>query len=563
MTPTRARGPALTVAALVCGLAGCVEPAAPAPPEPSIFDDPPASWPPPDEADAVFDPSAIADIQLVMDPADWADIRDDPKAFRWHEATFFWRGERVPRVGVRAFGKGSLAPGKPSLKLSFDHFVDGQRWRGLEALKLDNSRQDPTYLGERLCTDVLRALGLPAARTGWADVAVNGEHVGFFVALEPIDDPFLRRWFGGDDGALYGTVQGAWGQGLMPLDDPLAYYDPQDGDAGDGSDLVALTEVVARGSDAELAAAIDLPGAFRTSVTRSVLGAQDAFSADGNNFYLYDDRGTWRIVPWDFDYELATDGVAVALAVDPWAPWTTSRWAHDSLRGEPYVDPVLLRSLDMGADVDAVIDDLLAGPLRWSRVDATITASADRIRAAVAADVLPDRGPAFARHVADLRLFLHARLSALAGGEVADCPAPPAGTLRAAELAPTGAVGWGELSIDRTAWGPGLMVAGQHFCGGLFAHAPSAVTLQVPAAGALRGAVGLHDWDDPCGEGARFLVSQGGVVLWQSDVLRRYDPAVAFGPLPVAAGPVVLTTDDLGDRRCDTTSWLDLTFTPA
>lgn len=542
-----------TRALLALALSAC----AAEPITPSQFEEPPPPAPPPDDAEPVFDPTTIADITLTMDPADWDDIRTDPRAARWHEATFTWRGEQVDRVAVRAFGMGSVVVGKPSLKLSFDRVVDDRRWRGLETLKLDNSSQDPTFLNERLCTEVMRAAGVPAARTGYATVAVNGEHAGFFVVLESIDDPFLARWFGDDDGALYGTVQGAYGQGLMPLDEPLKYYDPQDKDTGDGADLARLARLVADGTDAELAAAIDLPGFFRHSVTRSVLGGHDSFSADGNNFYLYDDRGTWRIIPWDFDYDLATDGVATALSLDPRAPWATSRWAADSLTGEPYVDPLLVRALAMGADPDAVIAELLVGPLRWRELDAEVVATAALIRDAVIGDVL-DHGPTFDRHVAELRMFLHARLSQFAGRDVADCPPAPAGTRRAAELAPQGAVGWGSLSIDGTSWGPGFSVAGEHFCTGLFAHAPSAVTLQLPAGhDTLRGKAGLQDWDQACGDGVVFSIVQDGAVLWDSGLVRGYEPARGF-EVAVVPGEVVLTVDAAGDHTCDTAAWLDV-----
>lgn len=529
-------------------------------PDASLFDVPPPPAPPPDLASPVFDPTSIAEITLTMAPDAWRDIRDDPWGDRWHEATFTWRGEQVERVGVRAFGYGSRIAGKPPLKLSFDRHVDDRRWRGLETLKLDNSAQDPTFLNELVCTGAMRAAGVPAARTGWATVAVNGEHAGFYVVLESIDDPFLERWYGDDDGALYGTVQGASGQGLMPLTRPLDYYDPQDGDTKDGADLVELAGVVAEGSDAELAAALDLPGFFRQSVLRSLLGGHDSFSGDGNNFYLYDDRGTWRLIPWDFDADLATYGVGWALSLDPRAPWATSRWARDKLTGEAYVDPVLVRSLAMGADVDATIAALLAGPLRWRELDADVVAKAALIRDAVAADVL-DHGPTFDRHVAELRLFLHARLSRFAGRDVADCPPAPAGALRAAELAPEGEVGWGGLSIDGTTWGPGFSVAGEHFCTGLFAHAPSSVRLQIPAGHeVLRGRAGLQDWDQACDDGATFTIVQGGAVLWDSGAVRCYQPARRF-EVRVAPGEVILVAEPVGDHIYDTTAWLDVVAT--
>ncbi len=515
-----------------------------------------------DPADRVFDPTTIHDITLELAPADWASVRDNPGAKLWVRANFSWDGERVDPIGVRAFGAGSLIAGKPSLKLSFDHEVHDQAWRGLDELKLDNASQDPGFLNEYLCTSAMRRAGIPAGRTGWARVTVNGAPAGFFVVLESIDDRFVKRWFGHDDGALYSMNGHHWGQGLNPMADPLTWYEPETSFGGDGHELAAAAAVVATGSDAEVASAVDLPGFFRESVARSVMGSQDAFSADGNNFYLFDDHGRIRIVPWDFDVDLGAWYPDTAMTVDPRHPWTTSPWSHNSLTGTPYTDPVLQHALATGADVNAVTAELLAGPFSWESMDAQAAAAARLIRDAVHADVL-ERDAAADQRALDVRLWLHSRWSALAGREVAYCPAPAAGVLRAADLDPTGTVGWGSLEIDRTNWGPGFTVAGQHHCTGVFAHAPSTVTIAVPAGyGHLRGAVGLQDWRQRCGNGARFTISQNGVDLWASPDLHTYDPAVSFGPLDLAPGTATLTTSPLGEYSCDTASWLDLELAP-
>lgn len=511
-----------------------------------------------DPSDAVFDPTTIHDVALELAPADWASVRDHPGAKLWVRADFAWDGERVARIGVRAFGAGSLIAGKPSLKLSFDHEVRGQDWRGLDELKLDNASQDPGFLNEYLCTSAMRRAGIPAGRTGWARVTVNGAPAGFFVVLESIDDRFVQRWFGHDDGALYSMNGHHWGQGLNPMADPLTWYEPETAFGGDGHELAAAAAVVATGSPAEVEAAVDTAGFLRESVARSVMGSQDAFSADGNNFYLFDDHGRIRIVPWDFDVDLGAWYPDTVLTVEPRHPWTTSPWSRNSLTGVPYTDPVLRRALDRGADVDALTAELLAGPFAWESMDAQAAAAIALIRDAVHADVL-GRGAAFDQRAFDLRLWLHGRWSTLAGREVAYCPAAPTGVLRAADLAPTGTVGWGELLIDRSHWGPGFTVAGAHHCTGVFAHAPSTVTITVPAGyGRLRGAVGLQDWRQRCGDGARFTISQSGVDLWTSPDLHNYDAAVAFGPLALAPGPATLTTSPLGEYSCDTAAWLDL-----
>lgn len=515
-----------------------------------------------DPSAAVFDPTVVHDVALTMHPDAWADVSGNPWAYAWHEATLTVDGEEVGEVGVRAFGYGSLVAGKPSLKVSIDHVVPGQEWRGLEQLKLDNSSQDVGFLNELVSTDVMRAYGVPASRTGWARVSVNGDAVGFFVLLEAIDDRFLERWFGTDAGTLWGTRQGRWGQGVNPTTTPLEFYEEQTGSGSDGAELIALGELVASGSDADLAARVDLDGFLKETVGRAVLGSVDCFACDGNNFYLYDDGERWRIVPWDFDVELGAWYMSTALSVDPAQPWASSPWAYNALTGAPYTEPLLTRRLAAGADLDAEVAALLDGPADYDRLAALVADAAALIRADVDADPLGDAA-AFDQRAADLRLFLHSRLSALLGRDASACDAFPDGVLGLADLAPTGTVGWGELLLDRTYWGPGFQVAGEHACRGAFAHAPSTVTVQVPEGyGVLQGAVGLQDWNQRCGDGASFRVEQGGATLWASGVRANYDAPLDMGAIAVRPGALTLTTDPGAEYSCDTTVWADVTLSP-
>lgn len=509
---------------------------------------------PDDPSEAIFDPTRIADVELTLSDADWAELATNPWAKAWYVGTLTWDGEAVHGVEVRAFGAGSMTAGKPSLKLSFDG-ADGGEFRGVDELKLDNSAQDWGFLNEYVGTTAMRRFGVPAARTGWARVSINGAPVGFYVVLESIDDRFVERWFGHDDGVLYGMNSGYWGQGLNPMTDGLTWFEPQTSVEGDGTDLVALSGIVATGTDEELAAVLDLDAFARESVGRSVIGSLDAFSADGNNYYLYDDHGVWHVLPWDFDVDFGVWYVWEAMAVDPRAPWLSSPWSYNPVTGADYEDPVLKRQLAMGLDVDALVAEMIAGPLDYATVQAEIEAAADLIAADVHADPL-GYGSYFDLRRYSLPLWLHTRLTTLAGGEVVDCGTPDGTPLSA--MNPTGTVGWGELLVDRTNWGPGITVASEHFCTGVFAHAPSTVTLTVPA-GATRlvGLAGLQDWMQQCGDGATFAIEQGGRTLWSNGTLLNHQDAVAFD-VAVAPGELRLLTAVNTEYSCDTTVWAEV-----
>ncbi|MDP2308809.1 MAG: CotH kinase family protein, partial [Pseudomonadota bacterium] len=300
-----------------------------------------------DESDFVFDPSVVHRIDLTMEAAAWADIASNYTAENWQIARFEMDGEVVADIGVRAFGAGSQSYGKTPIKLSFDRNVDGQEYRGLEQLKLDSSTQDAGYLNDPLAAWVLREMGLPAARSGWAEVYVNGASYGFFIVLEPIDDVFLRRWYADDAGALYGTWDWRYGQGLNPITwgGPLDWYVPQTAVETDGAELLAAIAAVNGGTDEDFAAHVDVDRLMRVSVTRAMLGAIDAFSADGNNFYLYDDQGRITMIPWDMDADLGYPGYFTnALEMGLEEPWLWSHARLNPVTGATYSDPVYARA---------------------------------------------------------------------------------------------------------------------------------------------------------------------------------------------------------------------------
>lgn len=507
--------------------------------------------PPVDPTDAVFDLTRVHTIELTMDAAAWADVRDNPGVEAWYVADVDIDGERVDSVGIRAFGAGSEIAGKPPLKLSFDRFIPQQRWRGLEQLKLDNSSQDAGYLNEAIGTGVLRAMGLPAARTGWANVLVNGVPAGFFVVLEAIDDRFLKRHFGNADGPLYGTWDWRYGQGLnlITWGTPLDWYVPQTSVETDGSDIAAAVNAVNYGTEEEFHALVDVDEFTKVAVTRAAIGAIDAYAADGNNFYLYDDGGQFRLVPWDLDADLGYPYYFQnALVMDLYQPWLTSHARYNPVTGTVYSDPVHARAMAEGWDVEGWLDALLDGPLAWETVSKAVRDEEAVIHDSACADVIWGCA-AHEQRVADLLLFLHSRLSRLAGGEVAACGG---GT----ELSVSGTVGYGSIGVDATEWGPGMMINGRHYCSGVLACAPSVLTTTVPA-GQLKGSVGLHDLNAACGDGAAFSIVQNGLTLWESGVTTQYRDAIPFS-VQVDAGDIVLQTSAGGSIDCDWAVWASI-----
>lgn len=499
---------------------------------------------PGDDADAVFDLTAVHHIAVTMAPDDWLQVRDNPSTEAWYAADFTWDGEEVAGIGIRAFGQGSVVAGKPPLKLDFDHFVAGAEWRGLEQIKLDSSTQDAGFMNEAVGTRVLREMGLPAARTGWADVSVNGQHAGLFIVLESIDDQFVKRWFGDDDEPLYGMGTWMYGQGLNAITwgTVTDWYEPQTSVGGDGSEILAAITATATGTDAEFEAAVDVESFTRIAVTRATIGAIDSFAADGNNFYLCVDDGRIAPIAWDLDADLGYPYYFDnALQMGLEEPWLWSHARTNPVTGAVYSDPVHARALAAGFDVQGWLSKLLDGPLHWPTVDAQVAGYAEVLHDSACADTY-NSCTSFEHRVVDLRFFLHTRLSTLAGVDVAECIAPPVWEVEAQQ---------GSVTVNASSWGPGLMVGGEHACTGLYTPAPSRVALTVRA-GTLSGAVGVHDQNMNTSTGVRFTIVQGGVALWESGPVPAYSVAAPFSVV-VGAGSVDLVALGSGGA-----SWVGL-----
>ena len=142
--------------------------------------------PPPDPA-WLFDPGSVHVIDLTLPQATIDALDASPVPTEdYYDATFSLTrsgGQTYGplAVGVRlkggVFGFRSLA-GKAAFKLKFNHSVAGQRFQGLKRLTLNSMVQDGSMVHETLAYTAFRAMGVPAPRTGYAFVRVNGEDYG-------------------------------------------------------------------------------------------------------------------------------------------------------------------------------------------------------------------------------------------------------------------------------------------------------------------------------------------------------------------------------------------------
>lgn len=158
----------------------------------------------------LFDTSRILQVDIQMEEGKWEEMLANAMAEEYVSCNVEINGQTLYNVGIRPKGNTSLSAiasdpetDRYSLKLEFDHYVDGQTCLGLDKLILNNNYADATSRKEAIVYDMYQYLGADASLYNYAQVSVNGEYWGVYLALEAVEDSFMLRNFGAENGELY------------------------------------------------------------------------------------------------------------------------------------------------------------------------------------------------------------------------------------------------------------------------------------------------------------------------------------------------------------------------
>ena len=205
---------------------------------------------------ALFDTSEVLQINIRMDEADWQDMLDNATAEEYYPCDVEIGGETFYQVGIRPKGNTSLTAiasdpttDRYSFKLEFDHYVDGQTCFGLDKLVLNNSYADATNMKEALIYDMFQYLGADASLYNYAAISVNGSYWGVYVALEAVEDSFLLRNYGAENGALYkpdsmdfGDIGGGGQEPPDSMPEDMPDFSAMQGQMPQGGDTSAMPD---------------------------------------------------------------------------------------------------------------------------------------------------------------------------------------------------------------------------------------------------------------------------------------------------------------------------------
>lgn len=206
----------------------------------------------------LFNTDQIMDIDILMDEDDWNNMLENAIFEEYYSCNVVVNGKTFYSVGIRPKGNTSLSSiandpdtDRYSFKLEFDHYIEGQTCYGLDKLILNNNYADATNMKEAIVYDMYQYLGVDASLYNYAKISVNGDYRGVYLALEAVEDSFMLRNYGTENGNLYkpesmgvgGGVDGKDGDGWQMGEKPDGEDFPQKGEMPDGADFPQKDEM--------------------------------------------------------------------------------------------------------------------------------------------------------------------------------------------------------------------------------------------------------------------------------------------------------------------------------
>ena len=358
--------------------------------------------------DELFDDSIVQTLQISMNTRDWESLRANFTKNDFYPADVTWNGLRVRNVGIRSRGLGSRNGIKPGLEVNFAHYSSRGEFLGLRALVLDNLITDPSMIRERVAMAFYRRLGVPAPREVHANLFVNGQSMGVYVIVEPVDTVFLQRWLGENTGALY-EYHWLTAYFLTFIGEDLDLYrplfEPRTQETRSTFDLFdpireLLRTINGAPSDSfrdSVNARLDLDSTLRLIAGEGFMAEWDGVLgyAGLNNIYLYRPAASAqaRLLPWDADHTFqAADYPLLAGAAEN---VLMRRMLEDPALRARYFD-LVLEAVGAASSGDWLVNE--------------ITRDYQQIRNAVLADALkPYSIEEFDRAFAELLTFARTR----------------------------------------------------------------------------------------------------------------------------------------------------------
>jgi hypothetical protein len=342
-----------------------------------------------------FNVDQVLDLHFTMAAGDWSALKADMTNNVFFPAKFHCNSDPdLPfQVAIRRKRSGSVD--KPGLKVDFNEYDMNGEWQDLRKLSLENgvsegsdSVEMSAIVAEYLAWRAMDRSKLISGRAAFARVHVNGELLGVYTNVEQVDKRFLRSRIGDDDGWLYkhsGSADDGYKTNEMvpnPYEDALCFFDNNPCQPPPANELLTY-----------LPKHLDIEQMLRMGAVNAIVANSDAPLGKNNNYYFYDWAGGGRLyIPWDLDTVMKVNSALFGASMsDMYTSVLFTHWEDD---------------------YDAILTELLEGPLNADWMDEELTLAGSVAGASLEADPFV-AGTSFADAASKLKGWWAARHPAI------------------------------------------------------------------------------------------------------------------------------------------------------
>lgn len=322
----------------------------------------------------LFNKDDIMEIDIDIDEKLWNELADNAMEEEYYSANITINGETYYNVGLRAKGNTTLSQianddttDRYSFKVKFDEYIDGQTFKGLEKLALNNMMQDTTYMKEYLSYDLLNKMGVSTPAFQYASITLNGEPWGLYLALEVMEESYIERYYGTTGGNLYKPETTNMAKNNMPMEKGKEINGPMGRNTG-GADLVysgdehsnystifenaifdytneddydkiiAMIKSLNEDID-DIEKYLDVDEVLRYFAVNTFVVNLDSYASNmKHNYYLYEQDGICSILPWDYNLAFgAFQGESASNVIN----FSIDNPVADSLESSPLIGKLL------------------------------------------------------------------------------------------------------------------------------------------------------------------------------------------------------------------------------
>jgi len=180
---------------------------------------------PKDELSAIYDSPLLQTFELKLSEENLEFLNSQPAAEKYVQGSMTFQERTYQSVGIRYKGSAGAWFGcvettrenpfdlsgpktcpKLNIKVSFSKYSPDGRFMGVRKIQFHAMNKDPSMMREKLSYWLFNQMGVPAPRTAYVRLQLNGRYSGVYLMVENIDEAFVASRYADGEGTLFKEV---------------------------------------------------------------------------------------------------------------------------------------------------------------------------------------------------------------------------------------------------------------------------------------------------------------------------------------------------------------------